>query len=225
MTNAVILQYFDNLDQVTVALCDEVPQLITRALQERGRAHLMLSGGNTPKTYLPKLAASRSDWVGVQVSLTDERFVPVEHDDSNEGMIHKQFILRALGCHMIGMAGQGMVPNEDALAASIRYQDLIWPVDVSLLGVGEDGHIASLFPGQSYANGSQIVISTKDRCRNDRLSLSPERLLSSRNIFLIAHGRKKRDTIEKCLQNGPACALPVGMVIHQKSVTVKILMC
>lgn len=214
---------FDAQDEAFNALAAQVSAILSRAREQRGTAHLVLSGGRTPAHYLPMLAAALGDWQGVSVSLSDERWVPVTHADSNEAMIRRHFLDLAPGATFAGMMGDSTDLTSDAAAADSAYRKLTWPADVTVLGAAPDGHVASLFPGQRSTQHDGYVIATSSPSGAPRLSLSAPALLSTRQVFIVTSGREKRDALQKAQQPGDANALPARLVLAQNTVPVTIM--
>ena len=206
-------------------LAEDVSATLSQARSQYGKAHLVLSGGNLPMQYLPILAASLDDWREVAVSLTDERWVPVIHQDSNESLVREHFLDLAPGVAFTGMMGLGDDLATDARLAADACGALSWPADISILGAAPDGHIASLFPGRLPALGTSpadFVIATKAPNGQARLSLSPEALLLSRRMVIVTSGADKRKALKTASLPGAVDACPARLLLNQDVVPVHI---
>lgn len=158
-------------------------------LARHGRATLVLSGGRTPRTYLAPLARAREDWRGVDITLCDERLVPVDHADSNEGAVRKHFAGTA--ARIVGLRGAAMTAEQAAADASIRLVECFWPAAVSILGFGPDGHTASLFPGGDVDRAGAVCIATRrPDDSSSRVSMSFHHLLRARRIVVVSGPEK-----------------------------------
>lgn len=214
---------FGNEQEAFSALVSETESSLREALERRGRAHLILSGGRTPTRYLPELATALNDWHGVEVSLSDERWVDTSHPDSNEKMVRECFLVKAPGAHFYPLMGEGDDPRSDAEASSARYASLPWPADVTILGAAPDGHVASLFPGTDYAVDEGLVIATQDLTGRARLSLSPHTLVATRRILIAASGAGKLRALRRSAVAGSVMELPARLVMAQEKVPVSVI--
>lgn len=205
------------------ALVEDVSALLIKARNRNGQAHLVLSGGQTPAHYLPQLAGCLEDWRGISVSLSDERWVPVDHADSNEAMIRKHFLVLAQGALFTGMMGRGDDPVSDARRATQTFEQLHWPADVTILGAAPDGHVASLFSGSGIGHDTARVIATKSPNGDARLSMSAEALLQTHQIIIVTSGPAKHAALKVAMEEGAVNECPVRLVMAQDKVPVKII--
>ena len=152
---------------------------------------------------------------GVNFYFGDERCVPPDHADSNYGLAMRTLFCRGvpIGCSVYRMEADDL----DRAAAAQRYGETIpQQVDVMLLSVGEDGHIASLFPGTSeLAELSKRVVPVNGPKRpNKRLTITPAVILQAQSIFVLATGASKADVLVRALQNpGDFVTLPARLVL------------
>ena len=183
------------------ALYDEAARALAEAahygLEEKGRASLALAGGSTPAPVYERLARAEIAWSRVTVLLTDERQVPAGHPDSNETM------LRATLCRERA-AAVTFVPLQDALISRFC------PFDGVLLGMGEDGHFASLFPGAPLLahgldlHGDRYVLdipAAEPAPPQPRYSMTLRALSGSGVVLLVITGDAKRAVLETAREN------------------------
>lgn len=220
---SVVWHTFDEAHEAFHVLAAHTSTMLLQAKHDRGGAHLVLSGGRTPVQYLPVLAASLDDWHGISVSLSDERWVPLTHPDSNEDMVREHFLSLAPGAEFAGMMGSGDDVARDAERADGAYRALARPSDVTILGAAPDGHVASLFPGHPSVFGDAQVIATTSTTGEARLSLSAPALLSTRQVFIVTSGQDKRDTLKKAMSAELVSDLPVRLLLAQDRVPVTVL--
>lgn len=172
------------------------------AIRDRGRFTTALAGGNTPKP-LYRLLATRRDlpWEHAHVFVGDERFVADTHADSNFGAIRATLL-----DHVDIPAGQ-VHPwpiEDDPSASATRYAATLddamrgQPFDLTLLGLGADGHTAGIFPNQGLTDASAATVAYDPAgTEHARLSLTPRRLSESRTVAFLVSGKEKRGALER----------------------------
>ena len=201
---------------------DVAATLISAKLQEgltaRGRANLVATGGRSPGPVYDRLAAMPLDWSRVTVTLSDERCVAPDAPESNARLVRQRLLQGPAAAARF----LPLWPAPDPAA----LQDLT-PFDAVMLGMGEDGHIASLIPGDP---GLQDALTTSDLIRPvpaglgkpqvARITLTLSALLNARAIFLLISGETKRQVLQRVLAGGN---LPVGRLLSKAKVPVRIL--
>ncbi|WP_445678488.1 6-phosphogluconolactonase [Radicibacter daui] len=192
---------FIDADACSKALTDDVVLTLSGAIETGGGAVLVVPGGNTPSLMLHHLARRELNWSRITVLATDERRVPVDHQDSNEGMIRRHL--------PADMAFLSLLDNQ----ASRLVADLPHPFDMVILGMGADGHIASLFPGTSWRTaGPGPVVDLSVPGKGERISLTLPAILQARQIALLFAGADKVSTWERA-RSDDGTDLPVRALI------------
>ncbi len=218
---------FDSPDAMAEALAQAIASELSRAIAARGEASLVLSGGRTPRLMLSHLSRAVLPWNRVKITLADERLVPATHPDSNERLIRDYLLQneaqKAVFIPLWQGEGDPVECANDAISALRR------PLDVVVLGLGEDGHFASLFPG---APGLPSALDpTSERLalfvpgtaeRQPRVSLTLAVLLDAAVIYLSFEGLAKRSVMERALQAGPVEDLPIRAMLRQNAVSVDV---
>jgi 6-phosphogluconolactonase len=218
------VRIFPDGQALSHAAADLFRALADTAVTERGRYTVALSGGSTPKELYTILGnkpyADRIDWDRVHLFWADERCVPPDHGDSNYRLAQELLISRVPipgeNVHRI----RGEEGAEQAAAAYERdlkshFGDVEFPaMDLVLLGAGEDGHTASLFPGslQAMENNrlaAPVFLGTQKR---DRVTLTLPVLNHARQVLFLASGQSKQRMIKSILQEGNPDRLPAGLV-------------
>ncbi len=170
--------------------------------------HLGLAGGSTPQRAYELLGALRSDWTEVHLWFGDERCVSPDHEEANWAMATKA--LEAPGATWHRIEGErGAEGAAEAYAAELAGVTL----DLVLLGLGEDGHTASLFPGNAALDSDQLAVGVHDAPKPppDRVTLGLDLLNASRRIVLLVAGAGKRDALAKVLA-GPDPDVPASLL-------------
>lgn len=183
---------------------DWVAQVLVDIAAANGRVTLGLSGGTTPRAMHEALACSSAvPWLAVRVFFGDERAVPPDHPDSNYRMAQESLLNRVPIPPSQVYRMRGEDPDRDAAA---RAYDTLLPetLDVLVLGIGEDGHTASLFPGaESLGESARRVIPViGPKPPPERLTLTPPPILAARYRVVLAAGAGKADAVSRALE-GP----------------------
>jgi 6-phosphogluconolactonase len=219
---------FANADATNVALADAVAARLTDGVVQRGRASLVVSGGTTPGALFDVLAHRALPWKDVIVTLSDERWVDPHSVRSNENLVRSRLLVAdAALATLVPLktaqphASQAEAALDGALAAMPR------PFDVVLLGMGDDGHTASLIPG---SNGLARALDRDDPAfvraidppdatgMGPRITLTLRALLDTRWIALLIRGADKRATWRQACAGADILAAPVRAVLRQTAV-------
>jgi len=217
---------FDNNEQLSENLSQRVSAQLNDAIKTRGEAFLVVSGGNTPKPLFERLSKADIDWKHVTIMLADERWVLPDSKDSNDKLI-KTVLLKnkaAKASYISLFTGHEKAQN----AAPVLSKQLneLPEFDVVILGMGDDGHTASLFPDcaelEQGLTGNDAVIATQPtKAPYARVSLTKSRLLNSRNIYLHFCGESKLQVFKQVEEAGEAI-LPIGEFLHQQRVPTEV---
>ncbi len=194
-------------------LCGRIVEILKEDIAQRGRALLLVPGGSSPKKLFEALKASNLSWDKITLSLTDERCVPCESADCNAKMIE-----RALGVKPVQLWDdvKGVMCEKDA-------QSHIWPASAIILGMGPDGHFASLFPHQVMQGETMLIEGVAPQEPQKRVSYTLPQLLGTKNLFLLVNGLEKRAVYERALQGDES--LPITHLIRAAGDKLNIYIC
>ncbi|MES1926718.1 6-phosphogluconolactonase [Salinisphaera sp. T31B1] len=216
---------FDDRDEASRALAAEITQRLAAGIDARGRAALALAGGSSPVALFECLSETELDWSRVSIVATDERWVAPTHEQSNEGLFRRTLVRdRAARASVVSLYQPGRTPTGALSVITRRLAEMPSHFDAVVLGMGADGHTASLFPDARnidtlLASQADCVVPVFDDDRIERISLGPTRLLATRALYLLFFGDDKRKVYERALDDGPTAELPVRAMLHQTRVT------
>lgn len=205
-----------------------IASVLTQAVAARDVAAIAVSGGRSPRPVFEALAQADLDWTKIVVTLVDERWVAADDAESNERLVRETLLQGpAAQARFVPMktgaadAYAGQAEVEAAFAA------LPWPLDIVLLGMGEDGHTASLFPQAAelaggLSSGARTIAVTPPAAPHQRLTLTASAILAARHIFLQISGNAKTAVYSNALEDGPVEQLPIRLALHQDKTPVEV---
>jgi len=231
MTTEIEWWDYDDADEMAAAVAGDVQFIIESAIDARGAAVVALAGGKTPLPIYEKLAQAKIDWKRVTIVPGDDRLVPLGDPLSNVTAIGKIFIPK--GARVIPLISATVADYKAAgRAADAILQDLHWPLDLCLLGVGGDGHCASIFPGPDFdeaLNGPRerralgvMPDPLPPEAPVARVTLSRSAIVSARALMIAVTGQAKRDVLEAAIEQGASSSYPVGRVLADVELPVDI---
>jgi 6-phosphogluconolactonase len=191
---------------------------------------MIVSGGRTPVRLFEHLREEKLDWAQVWITLADERWVETSSAESNERLVRDHLLVGpAAAARFVGLKNPAATPEAGADWATRALTRVPHPYDIVLLGMGEDGHTASLFPG-SLALARGLDASAPPACLavnalkapHARISLNLRALLDARRIALHIEGPAKWQVYQRARTPGSAAELPIRAVLHQKEVPVDV---
>ncbi|MBB6247355.1 6-phosphogluconolactonase [Rhodanobacter sp. A1T4] len=225
---------FTDCHAQAIALAERVAQRLRVGLNQRGHALLAVSGGSTPKDFFAQLSRESLDWAHVKITLVDERWVPDTDERSNARLV-KSILLQnqAAEASFVPLYTDAPTPEDGLAASTARINTLALPFDAVVLGMGDDGHTASFFPGGDHLadaldlNGKARVLPMRAPDAGEpRITLTLPTLLATESLFLLVAGDKKRDLLADVrLGLGAARDYPVHAVIAQQRVPVAVYWC
>lgn len=213
--------------QCAQGLAQAVAESLRESLRRRTAASLIVSGGRTPLPFFEALARQDLPWSKVVVSLADDRWVPADHADSNERLV-RQHLLQgpAAAARFVPLVDAAQTPEQHLATAERKLAQLPHPYDVLVLGMGDDGHTASIFPGAPGAaealdtsRPQRLALVTPSTAPHRRISLTLRALLDSRQLLIHLAGSDKAAVIEAAALSTPA-QHPIAAVLRQDAVPV-----
>ena len=222
---------YDDAAELADAVAGDIQFVIESAIDARGSAVIALAGGKTPFPAYEKLAKAKLDWKRVTIVPGDERIVPLGDPLSNVTQLGKLFIPK--GARVIPIVPRQTEDYKSAgRSADALMQDLHWPLDLCLLGMGGDGHTASIFPGPDF---DEALNGPKERrmlgimpdplppeAPVARVTLSRQGIVTARALMIAVTGKDKRTVIEQAIDQGPSSPYPIGRVLADAELPVDI---
>lgn len=196
---------------LAAGLADDIASFLHGAMAKRGFASLVVSGGSTPVPLFQSLSRENIPWQKVLVTLADERWVDPSDNDSNEKLVRQHLLQnRAAAAKFIGLKTEDATARQGEKNCEKRLLAIPRPFDVLVLGMGDDGHTASLFPGATELAGAteldcrRLCMAIKPlTASHDRMTMTLPALLDSSKIILLISGRAKLQVFEKALAAEP----------------------
>ena len=225
---------YDSLGELADAVAGDVGFIIESAIDARGSSLIAVPGGSTGPAIFPKLIAQKLPWKKVTIIPTDDRIVPVDSDLANVREIAKAFL--PAGARVIPIvSGAAEDYRLTGNAADARLQELPWPPDLVWLGMGKDGHTASIFPGPDLQGAfdapkaRRAVGVMPDPLPSEapvpRVTLTRAAILSARTVMITVTGNEKRSVLEQAIADGQSSKLPIGRVLAEAEQPIDIHWC
>lgn len=224
-------RFFSTRVELLAALSGEIAARISKGVAERGEASMVVTGGSTPAPLYDALAQADAPWIKTSLTLSDERWVGVEDPASNEGLVRRRLLQgRAAQARLVGLKSAAPTPAEALGALEQALAAMPRPFDVVLLGMGGDGHIASLFPHAPELTDALDPARSELVCAvhrpgadgsSERVSLTLSALLGARYIAIHIEGEAKRDAYLRSAGHD-SLAAPVRAILNQQKTPVEI---
>jgi len=222
---------YDNAAEMADAVAGDIGFIIESAIEARGTAVIALAGGTTPIAIYERLSSTRLEWKRVTIVPSDERIVPLSDPLSNVTALARYFLPK--GARVIPIVPHATADYKAAgRSADALMQDLHWPLDLCLLGVGADGHAASIFPGPDFeesVNGPKerrALGVMPDPMPKDapvpRVTLSLAAITAARALMVAVRGDEKRAVIETAIKQGKSSPYPIGLALAATELPVDI---
>jgi len=231
MNSELPARRYADMETLSRELAALVAGCLTAAIGARGLASLVVSGGRSPVRLFEILRTQPLDWSRVCVALADERWVNPEDPQSNERLVRDVLLKdRAASARFLGLKNAAPTPDLGAVSAWETFARVPRPFDAVILGMGDDGHTASLFPGSpnlpsalNQAAAAGCVGMWSPVAPHPRLSLNLTALLDSRRIVVLITGESKWRTYAAACGPGPVEDMPIRSVLRQSRTPVGVM--
>jgi 6-phosphogluconolactonase len=224
---------FETAAEMAEQVAGDIGFVIESATEGHAGARLAVPGGRTPDVVYKALLKNKGlDWSKVTLIPTDDRLVPLDDELSNYAKLDRLFT--AKGAQVVSLVDEAALGDyvEAGRLADARLAQLHWPLDLVCLGMGADGHTASIFPGPDF---DRAVNGPKERravgvrpepmpadAPVERVTLTAAALSSARTVMIVITGAEKRSVLERAIKEGPLSSLPIGRIIASLEVPIDI---
>ncbi|NTF40947.1 6-phosphogluconolactonase [Rhizobium rhizogenes] len=221
---------FANGAELAGKLADKVAETLSAAIEARGSASIAVSGGSTPKAFFQALSSRSIDWGKVTITLVDERFVPADNPRSNHLLVQENLLKDKAAAAKFLPLYQAVASVEEAAAiATEKTKAAGHPFDVAILGMGNDGHTASFFPGGNNLltaldpNTPRGIITMEAQDAGEpRLTFTFSSLQDARLLVLHIEGAGKKDVLAKAEAPGEETEMPIRAMLRRAASPVEI---
>ena len=216
---------FDNAAEMAEQAAGDVCFVIESAIEAHGNARIAVPGGSTPDPVFRALLEKEVAWDKVTILPTDDRLVPLNDVNSNYCKIESLF--GPEGANVVSLVDESALGDyrEAGRLADERLAELQWPLDLVMLGMGLDGHTASIFPGPDLDRAitgprerRAVGVRPNPMPKNapvDRVTLTAAALSSARAVMVVIGGSGKREVLEEANKEGPLSSKPIGRVMAE----------
>jgi 6-phosphogluconolactonase len=227
-----VMEFRSFPDQKTLAveLAEHIGKALRRDIARCGQASLAVSGGSTPLPLFKQLSALNLPWPQVVITLADERWVEASSPDANELSVRRHLLQdRAANAVFIGLKNKAGTAADGWTECESRLQKIPRPFTTVILGMGNDGHTASLFPcapqlaAAADMNCGRLCAAVRPQTApHERMTLTLPAILDAKQIILHITGPEKKAVLDKALADGPLEAMPIRFILRQQAVPVMV---
>lgn len=224
------LNTFVSRNELDEALAKNVSDVLAEAVELKGSASLAVSGGSTPKGFFEALSSYALPWRKIFITLADERWVDINSDASNTRLVHENLLKNNAVDAKFFHLKQGDDLSEAVLAElSDAAKHSLLPLDVLILGMGEDGHTASIFPCSEQleealdeGNDAALMKVVPTTAPHERITFTFASLIESKNTILHIVGENKKVVLDKALSSTDAKEQPIRAFLHHPTVNTQV---
>lgn len=217
LPNSVDFNSAKNSDKLASDLCARIGEILNETINKNGRASIAVSGGSTPILLFQKLSMLSIDWMQVDLTLVDDRWLEPTHSDSNELLVRTHLIKNnAIHVNFIPLKNKEKSASTGKNISQELIKAITLPFDIIILGMGNDGHTASLFPccdelfmGMDLNNSDCLIATNPKTAPYERISLTARVIGNARNIFLHLNGSSKIETLKIAMGLKDAEKMPI----------------
>ncbi len=227
----IAMHNFSSREQLDLRFAEQVAQLLSNAISEKGSASIAVSGGSTPKGFFEALSKKSLAWDKVTITLADERWVDEASDASNTRLVKDNLLQNnAKDAQFFALKVAANLDEQTLAQLNKTASEQVLPFDVLILGMGEDGHTASLFPcsneikqALSLDNSDALMSVQPQSAPHQRITFTLSALLKSTAIFLHICGENKQQVLDKAIASDDVLVMPIRAFLHATNVTTEVM--
>ncbi|OEY71030.1 6-phosphogluconolactonase [Rheinheimera salexigens] len=223
------LNHFADSAALNKQFAAQLVEILQQAISQRGEAILVVSGGRTPQALFQQLSQADLAWDKVTITLADDRWLADDQADSNERLVKASLLQnRAANAKFISLYAKADSAFTGVTAVLPRIA-VLPTFDAVILGMGEDGHTASLFPcseqiNEGLAEDAPAVLAVKpSTAPYERISLSKSRLENTRHLFLHLVGAGKKTVLDQAMADNDVKSMPIRAFLQHPQLTVEVM--
>jgi 6-phosphogluconolactonase len=207
----------NNSESLAVDLSQNINEILVETIKKRGRVSMAVSGGSTPLPLFEALSHLDVDWSKVDLTLVDDRWVSSDHKDSNEFLVKSHLVKnKAVNVNFVPLKNNASTAKEGQTSSEEALKSFTLPFDIVILGMGTDGHTASLFPcsdeiksAMDLDNNDCLVATTPASAPYGRLGMTARAIMDAKRVFLHLNGSSKLHTLEKAMNLKDPFKMPI----------------
>ena len=207
----------NSIESLAFAMSENIGFILEKAIKKKGYASLAVSGGRTPKFLFEELSQLNLNWSKIELTLVDDRWVDSNHEDSNEFLVRTHLIKnKASKVKFLPLKNKNKTAKSGHKFIEKNFKQMNLPLDVVVLGMGLDGHTASLFPcskeiikGLSRSNSDNLIAVIPKNYPYERISLTAQVILKAENLMLLINGSDKLHTLKNAMECKDEKKMPI----------------
>ena len=209
-------------------LAEQVADILAKAISLNGKASIAVSGGSTPKGFFTALSKKDLPWSDITITLADERWVGLDSDASNTRLVHENLLQNnAVNAKFFHLKQGENLCDETLADLNLAAQSSLLPLDVLILGMGEDGHTASLFPCSDeieacFNSSSPLLKVVPKTAPHQRISFSFAALKQSKNTFLHISSENKKTVLNSALSGTDIKQMPIRAFLQDPQISTNV---
>jgi len=224
------LRKFDTAAELNPIFAAEIAEKLQAGIDEKGSASLLVSGGNTPRPMFALLSEQDIEWSKVNIALVDDRWVPESDAASNGAMVKDALLInKAAAANFVAMKTEQEDAFEAVSSVTENLAHLTAPFDVVILGMGEDGHTASIFPCCAQLDDalttSKVLMATEPTTApHQRMTFTKSALLNSKQLYLHLVGESKEAVLNDVAAGDDERQKPIRAFLNQSDVPMTVML-